>query len=53
MVTSRDKIVEVLRDRGEHDRAAAATCALPPFVDTARDASLLHQFGIDTSSIDV
>ena len=46
MVTTRDSVVEVLRGLGEHDRAAAAGCCLPRYVDTDRDAMRLHEFGL-------
>ena len=46
MVTTRDSVVEVLRSLGEHDRAAAAGCCLPRYVDTDRDAMRLHEFGL-------
>ena len=47
MVTTRAKVVGLLRDRGEHDQAMAATCVLPTEVDTVRDAALLHRFGVE------
>lgn len=46
MVTTREDVVEVLRNLGEHDRATAAGCCLPKYVDTARDAMRLHEFGL-------
>jgi hypothetical protein len=46
MVTTRDSVVEVLRSWGEHDRAAAAGCCLPRYVDTDRDALRLHELGL-------
>lgn len=46
MVTTRDSVVEVLRNLGEHDRATAAGCCLPKYVDTDRDAMRLHEFGL-------
>ena len=47
MVTTRDNVIELLRDRGEHDQAMAATCVLPTEIDTKRDAALLHRFGVE------
>ena len=52
MVTTRDNVVGLLRGRGEHDQAMAATCVLPTEVDTVRDAALLHRFGIEESQLD-
>jgi hypothetical protein len=46
MVTTRDSVVEVLRNLGEHDRATVAACCLPKYVDTDRDAMRLHEFGL-------
>lgn len=47
MVTTRDTVVQVLRSRGEHDRAMAAACCLSTYVDTDRDALRLHELGLD------
>jgi hypothetical protein len=52
MVTTRDNVVGLLRGRGEHDQAMAATCVLPTQVDTVRDAGLLRRFGIEESQLD-
>ena len=52
MVTTRDNVIELLRERGEHDQAMAATCVLPTQVDTVRDAALLHRFGLDEAQLD-
>lgn len=46
MLTARDTIVQILRRRGEHDLAVAATCCLPPRVDTRRDAIRLRALGL-------
>ena len=51
MVTTRDTVVHLLRGRGEHDQAMAATCVLPPQVDTRRDAALLHRFGVEEAQL--
>ena len=51
MVTTREEVVHLLRGRGEHDQAMAATCVLPTQVDTERDAALLHRFGIEESQL--
>jgi hypothetical protein len=46
VVTTREDVIEVLRSLGEHDRATEAGCCLPKYVDTARDARRLHEFGL-------
>ncbi len=51
MVTTRDDVIDVLRERGEHDQAVQATCVLPTRVDTVRDAGLLHRFGVDEAEL--
>ena len=51
MVTTRDNVIGLLRGRGEHDQAMAATCVLPTQVDTVRDAALLHRFGVEESQL--
>ena len=51
MVTTRENVVHLLRGRGEHDQAMAATCMLPTQVDTERDAALLHHLGIEGSEL--
>ena len=52
MVTTRETVVHLLRGRGEHDQAMAATCVLPTRVDTVRDAALLHRFGVEESQLE-
>ena len=47
MVTTRETVIDLLRSRGEHDQAMAATCVLARRVDTERDAALLHRFGVE------
>ncbi len=51
MVTTRDTVVHLLRGRGEHDQAVAATCMLPATIDTTRDAGLLHRFGVEEAEL--
>jgi hypothetical protein len=51
MVTTRENVVDLLRERGEHDQAVQATCVLPTQVDTVRDAGLLHRFGVDAAEL--
>ena len=47
MVTTRETVIDLLRSRGEHDQAMAATCVLARRIDTERDAALLHRFGVE------
>jgi hypothetical protein len=46
------EVVDLLRSRGEHDKAASVDCALPKQVDTEADAGLLHQFGVNVSELE-
>ena len=52
MVTTRENVIGLLRRRGEHDQAVAATCVLPQQVDTERDAALLHRFGVEEAQLE-
>lgn len=47
MEIPKDEVVDLLRARGEHDRAQQVECALPRHVDTEQDAGLLHTFDIN------
>jgi hypothetical protein len=47
----KEEVVDLLRSRGEHDKAASVQCALPRHVDTEADAGLLHQFGVGVNEI--
>jgi len=47
----KNEVVELLRARGEHDKAANVECALPQQVDTERDAGLLHAFDVSTREV--
>ncbi|HJR40295.1 MAG TPA: hypothetical protein VJ819_18075 [Nocardioidaceae bacterium] len=47
MEIEKDEVVDLLRARGEHDRAQQVECALPRHVDTEQDAGLLHAFDIN------
>jgi hypothetical protein len=42
----KDKILEMIRSRGDHDQAGQAESELPDQVDTDQDQSLLAKFGI-------
>jgi hypothetical protein len=48
----KEDVVDLLRSRGEHDKAASVECALPRHVDTEADAGLLHQFDVKVSEIE-
>jgi hypothetical protein len=51
MEIPKDKILELLRSRGDDDKADQADNELPDQVDTARDSGLLSKFGIDPSEL--
>jgi hypothetical protein len=51
MQIPKDKILELLRSRGDQDKANQAEGELPDQVDTDRDAGLLQKFGIDPSDL--
>ena len=51
MQIPKDKILELLRSRGDQDKADRAKGELPDQVDTDRDAGLLQKFGIDPSDL--
>lgn len=52
MHVDKEEVVDLLRSRGEHDKAASVECALPKQVDTEADAGLLHQFDVNVSEIE-
>ncbi|HSE09860.1 MAG TPA: hypothetical protein VLB29_14435 [Nocardioidaceae bacterium] len=51
MLVDKDDVVDLLRSRGEHDKAASVECALPKQVDIEADAGLLHQFDVNISEV--
>jgi hypothetical protein len=51
MEIPKDKILELLRERGEDDKAAQAEQELPDQVDTERDSGLLAKLGIDPQDL--
>jgi hypothetical protein len=53
MNTDRESVVDALRLQGEHDRAFQASCALPPHIDTEKDAGLLSQLGLTPGSVEM
>jgi hypothetical protein len=51
MEIPKDKILELLRNRGDNEQADQADQELPDKVDTERDSGLLSKFGIDPSDL--
>jgi len=51
MQIPKEQILELLRSRGQEDKAAQADGELPEQVDTEKDAGLLQKLGIDPGDI--
>lgn len=51
MQVDKEEVVDLLRARGDHDKAASVQCALPRRVDTEADAGLLHHFDVNVSDL--
>ena len=51
MQIPKQQILELLRSRGEQDKAGQAENELPGQVDTERDAGLLQKLGIDPQDL--
>jgi hypothetical protein len=51
MEIPKDKILELIREHGQSDKAGEAEQQLPDQVDPERDAGLLQKFGIDPQDI--
>jgi hypothetical protein len=51
MQIPKEKVLELLRERGQHDQAAQADSELPSKVDPEKDAGLLSKFGIDPKDL--
>ena len=51
MEIPKDKILELLKQRGQHDQAAQAESELPDQVDPERDSGLLSKFGLDAGDL--
>lgn len=49
MQIDKETVTAALRERGFHDRAVQAECALPRSVDTERDAALLKELDVDAT----
>jgi len=51
MEIPKDKILELLRQRGDNDKADQADRELPDRVDPDRDRGILEQLGIDPQDL--
>lgn len=51
MEIPKDQILELLRSRGDEDKAKQADQELPDKVDSERDSGLLSKFGVDPSEL--
>jgi len=51
MEIPKDKILEMIKSRRDHDQADKAQSELPEKVDTDKDKGLLAKFGIDPKDL--
>ena len=51
MEIPKDKILDLLRERGDHDKAEQANTELPDQVDTEQHGDLLQKYGIDPKEL--
>ena len=51
MEIPKEKILELLRSRGDKDKANKADQELPDKVDPERDSGMLSKFGVDPSEL--
>ena len=51
MEIPKDQILQLLRDRGDHDKADHADQQLPDQVDPEQQSDLLEKFGINPSDL--
>jgi hypothetical protein len=51
MEIPKDKILDLLRERGDHDKADQADRELPDRVDPERDRGILDKLGIDPQDL--
>jgi hypothetical protein len=51
MQVNKDRILELLREQGDHETAAQADRELPDEVDVERDAGLLEGLGLDPKEV--
>ena len=51
MHIDKEQIIQLLRERGEHDKAQKAEQQLPQKVDHEEHQGLLQQFGVDPQEL--
>jgi hypothetical protein len=51
MEIPKDKILDLLREQGNHDQAEQANQELPDKVDPERDSGLLEKFGLQPQDV--
>ena len=51
MNIDKSQIIELLRSRGDHDKASQAEQELPGTVDTDRDQNLLERLGLNPAEL--
>lgn len=51
MEIPKEQILDLLKQRGDNDKAQKANDELPDTVDTERDSGLLDRFGIDPKDL--
>ena len=51
MEIPKDKVLELLRERGDHDKAEQADKELPDQVDHEQHGDLLQQYGIEPKEL--
>ena len=51
MEIPKDKILELLRERGQHDQVSQAEGELPDKVDPERDSGMLSKFGLEPADL--
>ena len=51
MQIPKEKIIEMIKSRGDNDQADKANTELPDQVDTDKDSGLLDQFGVNPKDL--
>ena len=51
MQINKSQIIELLKSRGDHDKAGQADQELPDTVDTDKDSGLLSKFGVSPQDL--
>lgn len=51
MKISKQKVVDLLKERGDHDKATQAESDLPDNVDTENDQGTLEKLGVKVSDL--